>query len=1466
MKSCYLLLLFSCLSFSQTITVDDTSYSATDLTNLLLNGSCIDPTNISYSSPQSVAQFESNGSAFPLTEGIILRTGIAKFTEGPYTDTNLSSQVNSSSDPTLETISANAGQTDPITDTAFLQFEFTPISSDFSFDFIFASNEYGAWQCGFSDVFAFLLTDINAGTTTNLAIVPSTTDPITVITIRDNAYNGSCTSENPSLFDVYNVDDPASSTLNMRGHTTVLNASSILTPGDPYRIRLVIGDYNNSNFDSAVFIDTGSFTTEIDLGDDATICDGNDISITTGLNDAEFTHLWTLDGNPIGGPGNTLTATQAGTYTVIAIKNSTACNISGSITISDLSIGDPDDLSECDNGSATYDYDLSFNDEILLGLDPAIYNVIYFATQADIPSTPISVTDVTSYESDGNNDTIYIKILNIATGVYCNAVLNFDLTVSAAAVATQPNDIDICESPNTTTVNLTVQDIQILNGLNAADFTITYYASQADLDNQNSLGGSINIPTGITSQEIWVLIVNNADPNCFDDTKSFNIIINPLPVVATLPNILECSEYTLIDIPDLDGDGIPDGVYYDGPYDPNDPDSTTQLNSGDLITDEDTIYILSGPDANGCFNESSFTITFIDEYAPELQNCGTFVIEEFLPGAFYTATGGPNGSGSILIPTGTLYTAVGTDLFITIHYYAETIDPNTGLLTVCRDEGFDITIYAPPPVDEPADVVTCIDYTLPALTDGIYYDAPGGTGNMLSVGGVITTSGTYYVYNSEEHDFLTDGEPDSILCESDWDFEIDIINEPVITPKCDSYTLPLLEVGNYFLEANGQGIIIPQETVITINQNGDTLTIATSPEITIEQTNSVDIYIYAETSTTPNCTENMVFTLTINPSPVVDIFEDVKHCINDLYIIDTSLINPGASYYVDDQTEDPPASTTTYSNGEVISETSTIYIYEEDPVTGCNDQSSFEVEILELPPIENFTDEYVCDLYILAPLTNGNYYSEPNGQGTMYEAGDEIGTEILPGTMANESIPIYIYNEREDLSSCTNETTFTINILGINLGVFEDDTVCDEYRLPDLAVGKYYRQVTGVGSLLTGVDEIFLADYDFSYTTDPTEYTTDNAVTNTHTFYVYAHNQVPERFPKICPTAESFTITIVKTPELPDFMPIAVCGEYQLPTLDNSTYDVNYYTAPGGNAVDLIDPNTPRTIPEGENSPYTETIYVHATATGNTACFDSNSFTITIHERPDFSVSDAVICVDPIDGTLIGTVTLESNLNPDDFTVNWYLNNVLVHTGVNYETNQSGEYTVETVIIATETPPNCNYNSTTVEVLVSSTAIATYSITDDFEDTATVTLTLTNGEGTYQYQLDDGPFQDSNVFHDVVSGDHVVTILDIYGDCGIYELPIFVLKYPKFFTPNGDGINDTWNIVNLFNQPDAKINVFDRFGKFIVQIAPSGNGWDGTYNNSQLPSTDYWFVIYYKGRESEGYPNKEFKAHFSLKR
>uniref|UniRef100_UPI0025C18D58 T9SS type B sorting domain-containing protein n=1 Tax=Flavobacterium sp. TaxID=239 RepID=UPI0025C18D58 len=99
-------------------------------------------------------------------------------------------------------------------------------------------------------------------------------------------------------------------------------------------------------------------------------------------------------------------------------------------------------------------------------------------------------------------------------------------------------------------------------------------------------------------------------------------------------------------------------------------------------------------------------------------------------------------------------------------------------------------------------------------------------------------------------------------------------------------------------------------------------------------------------------------------------------------------------------------------------------------------------------------------------------------------------------------------------------------------------------------------------------------------------------------------------------------------------------------------------------------------------------------------------------------------------------------------------------------------------------------------------------------------------------------------------------------DC---ELEKQGLDYPKFFTPNGDGYNDTWHVINLENVNYVEIDIFDRYGKFITHLTENSPGWDGTYKNNPVLASDYWFVLTYEEMNNPGI-KKQIRSHFSLKR
>ena len=151
-------------------------------------------------------------------------------------------------------------------------------------------------------------------------------------------------------------------------------------------------------------------------------------------------------------------------------------------------------------------------------------------------------------------------------------------------------------------------------------------------------------------------------------------------------------------------------------------------------------------------------------------------------------------------------------------------------------------------------------------------------------------------------------------------------------------------------------------------------------------------------------------------------------------------------------------------------------------------------------------------------------------------------------------------------------------------------------------------------------------------------------------------------------------------------------------------------------------------------------------------------------------------------------------------------------------------------------------------------------ISSDWTDTEnTISILLqSNSEGNYEYSLDGITYQDSPIFIDLPNGEYTVYVNDKNG-CGEVKETVYLLMYPKFFTPNGDGYNDFWKIQFSENEPNLTIHIFDRYGKFIKQLSPNSEGWDGTYLGEQAFSTDYWFTV---TREN----GKVYKGHFSLKR
>ncbi|WP_130733514.1 T9SS type B sorting domain-containing protein [Flavobacterium sp. J27] len=271
----------------------------------------------------------------------------------------------------------------------------------------------------------------------------------------------------------------------------------------------------------------------------------------------------------------------------------------------------------------------------------------------------------------------------------------------------------------------------------------------------------------------------------------------------------------------------------------------------------------------------------------------------------------------------------------------------------------------------------------------------------------------------------------------------------------------------------------------------------------------------------------------------------------------------------------------------------------------------------------------------------------------------------------------------------------------------------------------------------------------------------------------------------------------------------------------------------------------------------TQDVLVKVIHLDNSNCFATGILSFVVYSNPKIMIDapNEIICTDNPNAFVILDAGLENPTNISDYSYQWYFENQAISgaSQYTYTANTTGNYTVVVT--------NSNGCSSTRNSVVNPSNIA---IIDDIEiddlvDSNTITV-LISGDGDYQFSIDGENYQDSNIFYDVQPGLLSVWVYDKNG-CGISNKEISVLGVPKFFTPNGDGFNDFWNIKG-FNERfgnQTVVSIFDRYGKLLKQISSLSQGWDGTFNGVKMPAADYWYTInMLDGRVQKG--------HFSLKR
>lgn len=542
LKKISLILFIFCLPLvvnAQNIIVDDTKTAADLVKNVLINSSCINTETINASgnpgnTGQSYAYFNSGSGAFPFSEGIVLSTSPGKNAAGPYNASESIGEQNGNwkGDADLN----KALSYDTSTQATVLEFDFVALTNSISFNYIFASNEYQTYYpCEFSDGFAFLIKEAGSSDDyKNLAILPNTNTPVSSTTVHPKinsviiagqTYDG-CEALNESFFNGYSTPN---SPINYAGRTIVMNAQTAVIPNKTYHLKLVIADDATRQYNSAVFIEAGSFTSKINFGSDRTTannnpaCIGESITLDTQLESSQYTFKWfkkDASNNFIQIPlhsGATYEVQDTGEYKVEAALNGTSCISTGEIKIEYASeiASTNTSLLQCDDDTdGITTFNLTKVDAIVKNNNVQITTTGYYESLPNAQNKTNPILTPEKYTNKNQDQIVFIRLEN---KYGCFKIAEVTLKISNTTIPAQ-SPFSICDEDENQD-GLYQFDLasevtpQLITGL-PNNLKVNYFLNTTDaITETNPLPNPFKNTTPFT-QLIYAKVVNGTD--CYD--------------------------------------------------------------------------------------------------------------------------------------------------------------------------------------------------------------------------------------------------------------------------------------------------------------------------------------------------------------------------------------------------------------------------------------------------------------------------------------------------------------------------------------------------------------------------------------------------------------------------------------------------------------------------------------------------------------------------------------------------------------------------------------------------------------------------------------------------------------------------------------------------------------------------------------------------------------------------------------
>lgn len=536
---------------------------------------------------------------FPFAKGIVLTTGYARKTGNNFQG-NLSDPLPSGGDADLAT-ALNVNNAN-LRDATYIEFDFVPASTKVSFRYLFASKEYQSnFTCSISDGFALLLKKVGDPTYTNLALLPNG-DPVSVTNIIPA--NLPCGPKNVQYF--AGINNPQIET-NFDGRTVPLTATATVIPGQTYHFKMVLADYQDSNFDSAVFLEAGSFDIGVQLLNPAgvelpssiNVCDNAPQVLTASVQGGGATYQWLLGTNPIpGATSASYTATQPGLYTVQVFLPGNTCPGTASVNI----VGGTSPtvqnatLTACyTQGNATFNLTSA---QASISTTPGA-TFTYYINQSDAAAgNANTITNSTAFQSAGQ--TVYVLVKN----GFCSKVAELQLVKAPQITATIATPSILTCTNSQTTLNASASTYP-------AGSTFTWTTT-----NGNIVSGANTLNPVVNTAGTYTLTISNTyQPGNLTCTATANVTVTgdsaPPTTGLTASKILICSGESVT----LTASG---GVTY------NWVGLTGNGNTQTVSPTTTTTYTVTAVGANGCVSQTPATITIQVSQPITVQNATLF--------------------------------------------------------------------------------------------------------------------------------------------------------------------------------------------------------------------------------------------------------------------------------------------------------------------------------------------------------------------------------------------------------------------------------------------------------------------------------------------------------------------------------------------------------------------------------------------------------------------------------------------------------------------------------------------------------------------------------------------------------------------------------------------------------------------------------------------------------------------------